>query len=93
MSCRFADNWGIGQLTGVEVDEQIVMSPETQTVKQIRKEENEEVKRIRIDRYGWNKYFEEINAKTIDERDNDIEGTKEFLLRSDEDDMTALLCV
>jgi hypothetical protein len=93
MSCRFADDWGIWTINGVEVDEQIVMFPETQTVKQIRNENNEEVKRIRIDRYGWDRYFEEINAKTIDERDNYIEGTKEFLLRSDEDNMTALLCV
>jgi hypothetical protein len=93
MSCRFADNWGIWTINGVEVDEQIVMSPESQTIEQIRNEENEEVKRLRIERYGWNKYFNEINAKIIDERDNDIEGTKEFLFRSDEDDMTALLCV
>jgi hypothetical protein len=93
MSCRFADNWGIWTISGVEVDEQIVMHPETQTIEQIRKEENEEVKRIRIARYGWEKYLNEINAKIIDDRENDIEGTREFLFRSNEDNMTALLCV
>ena len=67
------------------------MRPETQTIKEIRNEDNEEVKRIRIERYSWQKYLNEINATLIDERRNDIEGTREYLFKAD-DDMRALLC-
>lgn len=93
MSCRFEDDWGIWTVNGVAVDEQIVMKPETQTLKQIRNEQNEEVKRIRIERYGWAKYLTEIEAVKVHERTNDIEFTKEFLFRSDSDNMTVLLCI
>ena len=91
MSCSFADGWGIYTINGVEVDHQIVMEPETQTIQQIRDEENEEVRRIRIERRGWDTYLAEIGAELIDERRNDIEGTREYLFKAD-DDMRALLC-
>lgn len=93
MACQFEDGWGAYVINNVDVDEQIVMRPETQTIKQIREEQNEEVKRIRIERFGWGRYFDEIKAKLIHERANDIEGTKEFLFRSDKDNMTALMCI
>lgn len=93
MSCEFADGWGIWTLNGVSVDEQIVMKPETQTVTQIRAEQNEEVRRLRIGRFGWVAYLNSVGAVIINERDNDIEGTKEYLLHSSKDKMTALLCV
>ena len=78
-------------INGVLVDEQIVMRPETQTVEQISKEENAEIKRIRAERYGWNRYLSGINAERIDKRRNDIEGTREYLYSAD--DMKILLCV
>jgi hypothetical protein len=92
-SCEFADGWGIYTINGVSVDEQIVLHPETQTLEQIRKEPNEEIKRIRIERYGWTNFLEGIKAVMIDERKNDIEGTKEFLLRSETENLCALLCI
>jgi len=57
--------WAIG---GVLLDEQIVMHPETLTLEQIRNEDNEEIRRICIERYGWTKYLEESNAKVLDVR-------------------------
>lgn len=66
-------------LDGVMVDEQIVLRPETQTIDQMLGEENVEVRRVRIEQYGWLKFLEEVNAKTIDERHNDIDATKEAL--------------
>lgn len=47
------------------VDEQIVMSPQSQTIEQINNEENQEIKRVRIERYGWRKYLEAVNAKVL----------------------------
>lgn len=59
MSVQYIDGTGIFSINGVKVNEQIVMSPETQTIEEIDSEENAEVKRIRIERYGWIKYLEE----------------------------------
>ncbi len=88
-SIAWADGLKSWHLNGVEVDEQIVMKPETQTTKQIQEEQNEEKKRIRIERFagmgtdlveGWRKYIKEVGAKEVDSNANDIENTKEKLL-------------
>ena len=75
----YADGWSHFAINGVAVDEQIVMRPESQTIMQIAKEENEEVKRIRIERYGWGRYIKDVKAKVVDQRRNDIDGTYEAL--------------
>ena len=71
--------WKLWFLGGIRVDEQIVMRPETQTVAQIDKEDNADVRAIRIQRFGWPRYLRETNAKEIDSRENLIEGTLEAL--------------
>lgn len=91
MAVEYPDKTGIYSINGVTVDEQIVMRPETQTVEQIKEEQNEEVKRLRIERYGWGNYFDGIGAVLVDERRNDIEGTNEYLMVGD--NMKALLCI
>lgn len=93
MACQYPDGWGVYSINGVSVDEQIVMSPETQTIEQMLKEENEEVKRIRISRYGWGKFLDQTGASIIDQNENDIEGTKEFLMHSDKLNLRVLACV
>jgi hypothetical protein len=96
----YRDGWALWFLSGVRVDEQIVMRPETQKIAQIRSEQNEEVKRIRIARYagaklpeaeGWKRYFMDTGAKMIDRRANDIENTKEALVQTP-DGLTSLVC-
>jgi hypothetical protein len=78
-------------INGVAVNEQIVMQPGTQTVEEIRGEENEEVKRIRIERFTWERYLKESNAKRIHCRKNDIEGTLESLYETP-DGIKTLVC-
>jgi hypothetical protein len=89
-SIKFRDGWGLWHIGGMRVDEQIVMHPETQTIEQIRGEQNVEVKRVRIERFGWDKYLAAIGATVIDQRSNPIENTAEALVRAD-DGMTVLL--
>jgi hypothetical protein len=79
---RFRDGWSIWAINGVLVDEQVVLHPETQSIRQIRRERNAEVKRIRIERYGWERYLDEVGATVLDRRRNDIEATCETLLRT-----------
>jgi len=72
-------------INGIGVDEQIVMHPETQTLDQLQAETNEDVKAIRIDRYGWLRYLGDVNAEVLDERSNDTEGTYEVLYKTNMD--------
>jgi len=71
--------FALWSIDGIAVDEQIVMRPETQTLEQIDGEKNADVKSIRIARFGWPRYLRESNAKMLDTRDNEVEGTKEAL--------------
>ncbi len=68
---------------GVRVDRQIVMAPETQGIKEMSNEPNQEVKRIRIERYGWDLFLGQADAKVLDQRRNDIENTREVLCEFD----------
>lgn len=79
---QFRDGFSIWAIEGVQVDEQIVMRPETQTIKQIEDAQNTEVRRIRLDRYGWPKYLRDSKSECRDTRRNDIEGTLEALYRT-----------
>lgn len=76
----YADGWCVWAITGVNVNEKIVLRPETQTLAEIQAEDNEERKRIRIERYSWQRYLTEIGAKVIHRRRNDIEATQEALM-------------
>jgi len=90
-ACLYKDGWAIWSLNGVAVTEQIVMKPETLTLKQIKEEENAEIKRLMIERYGFEQYLAEVDAKLLDRHTNDIEGTKELLYQAE--DMKFLLCI
>ena len=95
MALCYADGWGLWMVSGVRVDEQIVMRPGTQTLDQITGEENEEVKRIRIERFGWERYLQESNAEVIEVAQNEIEQTTESLMQvrqEGDDPMRVLVC-
>lgn len=83
--------WSIGGVSlPLNDGEQIVMRPSTQTLEQIDSEENVEVKRIRIERFGWTRYLTATDATVVDRRRNEIEGTREMLCRRGE--MNVLVC-
>lgn len=79
---EWRDGWKLWYIDGVRVDEQIVMKPQTQTVEQLDKEMNGDVRSIRLRRFGWTRYLKETGAKVLDRRDNEIENTKEALFRT-----------
>lgn len=47
-------------IDGVVVPEKVVTNPASQTIEEIQSENNEEVRRVRISRYGWTNYLREI---------------------------------
>ena len=60
------DGYELYFINGVNVDEQIVMSPESITADQIQSQSNQEKRRIMIERYGTGKYLTDIDASVID---------------------------
>lgn len=75
----YNDGYEFYVIHGVNVDKQIVMEPETQTIEQIENEKNEEVRRIRIERFGWERYMREGGAQVLDKRRNDRDAQDEVL--------------
>jgi len=84
LALAYPDGWGIWAIHGVRVDEQIVLHPENQTIRQISSEENAEVKRIRIERFGWTKYLVDAGASVVDHKRDDIAQTDESLMQLDD---------
>src|SRR5690606_18680349 len=80
-SHRWRDGWALYHVHGVRVDEQIVMRPETQTLEQIENEDNQERKRVRIERFGWTRYLEESGAEIVHQERNDRDAQFEKLYR------------
>jgi len=60
------DGWNLWCVENIEVDEQIVMRPETQTVDQIENETDADRRRIRLIRFGYDRYLRETGAEVID---------------------------
>ena len=89
----YHDGTKIWCLNGVGVDEQIVMSPQTQNVKQIDGDNNGDRRAIRIERFGWPRYLHESGAVCLDEGPNDVEGTYEVLYRTNDSCRLIATCV
>jgi len=77
---RYADGWGGYLIDNMILDEQVVMRPETQTIEQIDGEQSNDIRAIRLERYGAARYLTETGAKVLDDRAVPIEGTHEALL-------------
>jgi hypothetical protein len=64
-SHRWRDGWQLWHVHGVRVDEQIVIRPGTLTAEQILGEENVEVRRVMLERAGYDKVLD--HATLVDE--------------------------
>lgn len=63
-----------------QAGEKIVLKPETLTAMDIQEIENEEERRLAIERYGWEPYLKDVGAKVIDRRENWVDNTIEALI-------------
>ena len=103
---EYPDEWQLWFIGGVRMpDKKIVLAPETITLDQIEKEQNEEVKRTMINRWGgrdengemrpnivgWTKYINESGAVKLDERRNEVENTMELLAKTKASNMVILI--
>jgi len=60
--------------------ELIVDHPEQLTIEHINAEENEEVKRLAIEQFGWGRYLEAVGARVVERRENAVDNTIEALV-------------
>lgn len=77
----YPDGFSIYAIHGVAVPENVVMSPKSQTIQEIESESNSEVQRIRIERFGWEKYLNGVHAVIVEQRINDRDCQAERLYR------------
>ena len=61
----FRDGWGVWAWRGVRVTQQIIEHPETLTVEQISAEQNAEVRRVMVERMGWDNFCAVAKMKLI----------------------------
>lgn len=60
---EYPDGWGIYAWHGVRVMPQVIEAPETLTVAQITDESNLAVRRVMLERFGWERYLRESGAR------------------------------
>ena len=86
--CRWRDGWSLYYWHGVQVNALIIEHPEQITIPMIEKEENAEVRRIMIERYGVPKYITDSGIKPVH---SDDFGT--LYVKPESGDMPALAVV
>jgi len=64
---EFKDGWKVYAYHGVTVSAQVIETPETITIEQIKKEENAEVRRCMVERMGWERFYVEAGMKVLHE--------------------------
>ena len=64
-SHRWRDGWSLWHWHGVRVTEQIIMRPDTITAMQVHDEVNAEVRRVMVERMGWDRYASQAGIKVI----------------------------
>lgn len=66
-SIEFADGWGVYSAQGMSVTPNIILQPQTITVKQIINEWNLEIRRFMLEQYGIERFIEDSGAELIDQ--------------------------
>jgi hypothetical protein len=64
-ACGYSDGWGVWAWHGTRVSRQLIESPETLSIKQVRDEQNAEVRRVMIERMGWDRFCSAAALKVI----------------------------
>jgi hypothetical protein len=66
---EFRDGWKIHAVHGVRVPAWVIEEPARITIAAIYAEQNTEIQRVMIERFGWDRYAEESGAKIVDHDD------------------------
>jgi hypothetical protein len=67
MAVRFRDGWGVYVWHGITVPSWVIEHPEQISTDKINGEKNAEVRRVMIERYGFERYMLDAGASILDE--------------------------
>jgi hypothetical protein len=67
------DGWGVYAVHGARVPGWMIDHPERITIAHIEGEQNAEIRRIMIDRYGWSRYIADSQCQVVDQVAEDFE--------------------
>lgn len=82
---RYRDKYSVFSINGVRIElkkSHIVLAPETITLTEIDKEDNAEIKRLMLEKYGMARYVLDSKAEVLD-TDVDMLGAKRTLYRKE----------
>ena len=79
---EYSDGWGFCSVHGVVVPDYVIESPNEINTEKIESESNSEIRRVMLDRFGWDRYILETNTKPIDKSEFGILYRKK--MRGDE---------
>jgi len=65
LAVGYPDGWGVFAWHGVRVPEYVILSPDKITVKDIQTETNAEIRRVKLERYGWERYLLDSHSNVI----------------------------
>lgn len=91
MALEYPDGWGVYAWHGVRVPEQVILHPETLTTAQIEGEQNAEIRRVMLERFGMARYVKEAEFKVIDEDKDPLGFPRRLLSRDREGDEPIML--
>jgi len=64
---EYPDGWGVYSWHGVRVPKWIITEPEKITPEKVLTEGNQEIRRVMLERYGWDNLLDDLGATTIHE--------------------------
>ena len=80
LAIEYPDGWGVAVVNGKRIiNSKWITNPETITLDDIQSTNDNDLKTILLDRYGWDRYLKEIDAVCVDSRENYIDNTLEAL--------------
>jgi hypothetical protein len=65
MALAYPDGWGVYAVHGVRVPEKVILAPDTLTTDEVLKEQNVEIRRVMLERFGFDNFLRASNAKRI----------------------------
>lgn len=94
-SIAYPDGWSLWHWHGVAVPEWVITSPQDITVDKIRKESNAEIRRVMMERYGYERYCRDAELQLVDScpEDHPLVGLRGAKLWRDEANDVVLLDV
>jgi hypothetical protein len=69
MAVAYRDGWGVYAVHGVRVPADLIEQPDTNTVSAIEAETNAELRRVRIELYGFTRYLHDAHISCVQQDD------------------------